>query len=92
LIGCWQLLDWEVSSGSGEARSSAARWQRVGGCEPHRDQGHISGGIFFVVFLNSPRRETPKNVIKQNRENIGSDFCRFFCKDLSTRFFVERFL
>jgi hypothetical protein len=26
---------------------------------------------FFIVFLNSPHRETSKNVIKKNRENIG---------------------
>jgi ubiquitin C-terminal hydrolase len=47
---------------------------------------------FFIVFLNSPHRETPKNVIKQNREKIGLGFfvdcfvktfrhdTRFFCK------------
>jgi hypothetical protein len=28
------------------------------------------------VFLNSPHRETPKNVIKRNREKIG--FCNVF--------------
>jgi hypothetical protein len=26
---------------------------------------------FFIVFLNSPHRETPKNVIKKNRETTG---------------------
>jgi hypothetical protein len=28
----------------------------------------------FIVFLNSPHRETPKNVIKQIREKIGFGF------------------
>jgi hypothetical protein len=26
---------------------------------------------FFMVFSNSPRRETPKNLIKQNRGKFG---------------------
>ena len=47
---------------------------------------------FFIVFLNSPHRETPKNVIKENREKIGLGFfCRFFCKKFSTRFFCQTF-
>jgi hypothetical protein len=46
---------------------------------------------FFIVFLNSPHRETPKNMIKQNREKIGLGFfCRFF-KNFSTRFFCKTF-
>jgi hypothetical protein len=41
--------------------------------------GQIFVRDFFIVFLNSPHRETPKNVIKQNREKIGFGFfCRFF--------------
>jgi hypothetical protein len=36
------------------------------------------------VFLNSPRRETPKNVIKKNREKVGFG--------LLVEIFVSRFL
>jgi hypothetical protein len=47
---------------------------------------------FFIMFLNSPHRETPKNVIKENREKIGFGFfCRLFCKNLTTRFFCKTF-
>jgi hypothetical protein len=54
--------------------------------------GQIFLGDFFIVFLNSPHRETPKNVIKQNREKIGLGFfCRFFCKNFSTPFFCKTF-
>jgi hypothetical protein len=40
-----------------------------------------------VVFLNSPHRETPKNVIKTNREKSVFDFLKHFRHD----FFVKRF-
>jgi hypothetical protein len=40
--------------------------------------GQICFRVFFIVFLNSPHRETPKNVIKKNQEKIGFGFfCRF---------------
>jgi hypothetical protein len=41
--------------------------------------------MLFIVFLNSPHRETPKNVIEKNREEVGLGFFRrsyckmFFC-------------
>jgi hypothetical protein len=36
------------------------------------------------VFLNSPHRETPKNVIKKNREKVGFGFLvDFFVKTSS---------
>jgi hypothetical protein len=65
-------------------------WVRV----RNKDQGQTFFGIFFIVFLNSPHRETPRNVIKQIREKVGFwIFGRIFCKNLSTRlFFVKRFL
>jgi hypothetical protein len=46
---------------------------------------------FFIVFLNSPHRETPKNVIKTNREKIGFGFLSIFYKNFSTRFFCVTF-
>jgi hypothetical protein len=37
--------------------------------------------IFKMVLLNSPRRETPKNVIKNNRQKISFGFfVDFFVK------------
>jgi hypothetical protein len=55
--------------------------------------GQIFFREFFIVFLNSPHRETPKNVIKENRlnrEKIGLGFfCRFFCKSFRHDFFVK---
>jgi hypothetical protein len=47
------------------------------GQRPKKDQGQIYFfDIYFIaiVFLNSPHRETPKNVIKKNREKIGFGF------------------
>ena len=42
------------------------------------------------MFLNSPHRETPKNVIKKNsRKSRFWTFGRFFCKNFSTRFFLQ---
>jgi hypothetical protein len=48
--------------------------------------------IFFIVFLNSPHRETPKNVIKQNQEKSVLDFWSNFLQKLfDTMFFAKRF-
>jgi hypothetical protein len=45
------------------------------------------------IVLNSPRRETPKNVIKTNREEIGFGFfVDFFVKAFRHDFFVKRFV
>jgi hypothetical protein len=44
-------------------------------------QGTVSE-TFLSFFFNSPHRETPKNVIKTNREEVGFGFglfCRFVC-------------
>jgi hypothetical protein len=52
-----------------------------GGCgwlvprRPKKYQGWSGFCVsFFIVFLNSPHRETPKNVIKNNYEKIGFGF------------------
>jgi hypothetical protein len=48
--------------------------------------------IFFIVFLNSPHRETPKNVINKNREKIGFGFLvEFFVKTFRRDFFQNVF-
>jgi hypothetical protein len=45
------------------------------------------------VFLNSPYRETPKNVINKIREKVGFGLLvDFFVKFFDTIFFVKRFL
>jgi hypothetical protein len=62
------------------------------GQRPKKDQGQIFFDI-FIVFLNSPHRETPKNVIKKNREKIGFGFLvEFFVKVFDTICFTKRFL
>jgi hypothetical protein len=46
--------------------------------------------IFFIVFFNSPHRETPKNVIKKNREKVGFGFLvEFFVKTFRHDFFQK---
>jgi hypothetical protein len=42
-----------------------------------------------MVFLNSPHRETPKNVIKKSRKSRFWIFGRFICKNFSTRFVLQ---
>jgi hypothetical protein len=47
----------------------------------------------FIAFLNCPQRETPKNVIKGNREKIGFGFIvDFFVKTFRHDFSVKRFM
>jgi hypothetical protein len=47
---------------------------------------------FFIVFLNAPHRETPKKVIKENREKVGFGFLSIFFLTFRHNFFVKRFL
>jgi hypothetical protein len=55
-----------------------------------RTRVRFSSSIFFVVFLNSPHREMPKNVIKnKSRKNRFWIFGRFFWKNFSTRFVLQ---
>jgi hypothetical protein len=53
--------------------------------------GQILLGNFLIAFLNSPHRETPKNVIKTNREKVDLDFLSIFCKNFSTQFSRKMF-
>jgi hypothetical protein len=60
----------------------------VVGQRPKKDQVQNLFVDIFMVFSNYPRREKPKNVIKQNREKLGFGFFpRFFGKNFSTRLF-----
>jgi hypothetical protein len=67
----------------------------VGGWVRARKRDGVSffPGYFFIVFLNSPRRETPKNVIEKNRGKLGKHrlwiFGRIICKNFSTRRFLQ---
>jgi hypothetical protein len=62
---------------------------------PRRPESTKAGHIFlrdlFIVFLNSPHRDTPKNVIKKNCEKIGVGFfVDFFVKTFRHDFFLQR--
>jgi hypothetical protein len=60
--------------------------------KPKKYQGWSDFCEIFIVCLNSPHRETPKNVTKKNREKIGFGFLiDFFVKPFRHDFFVKRF-
>jgi hypothetical protein len=63
----------------------------VGGSEYEKGLGWgLFFRYFFIVFLNSPHRETPKNVIKIfSRKSRFWIFGRIFCKTISTCFFLQ---
>jgi hypothetical protein len=65
----------------------------VGGSEYEKGLGpDFFFRLFFVVFLNSPHRETPKNVIKQFREKVGFGFLiEFFVKTFRHDFVCKTF-
>jgi hypothetical protein len=55
--------------------------------------GQIFFRDFFIVFLNSPHRETPKNVIKKiEKQSVWDFFVDFFVKTFRHDFFVKHFL
>jgi hypothetical protein len=66
----------------------------VGGSEAKKGLGSdFFWGYFFIVFLNSPYRETLKNVIKEIREKVGFGLLvEFFVKTFRHDFFAKRFL
>jgi hypothetical protein len=53
--------------------------------------GQIFSRDFFIMFLNSPHRETPKNVIKKIEKKSVLDFLSIFLKNFSTQFFGKTF-
>jgi hypothetical protein len=70
----------------------------VGGSELEYEKGLGSLGpdlfvrYFFIVFLNSPHRETPKNVRNKIREKIGFGFLvELFVKSFRHDFFCKTF-
>jgi hypothetical protein len=46
---------------------------------------------FFIVLLNSPHRETPKNVINKIEKKSVLGFLSIFGKNFSTRLFCKTF-
>jgi hypothetical protein len=62
-------------------------WVRV----RKRDGVRFVSSIFFIVFLDSPHRETPKNVIKKIEKTSVLDFWSNFLKNFSTLFFCKKF-
>jgi hypothetical protein len=81
-----------------EARQQGAAKQTEigdprGGSEAKKGPGPDFLEIFFVVFLNSPHGETPKNAIpKKSRKNGFESFVDFFVKTFRHDFFAKRFL
>jgi hypothetical protein len=91
---CARLRRFIKYQGAGKKKNRGPPWW-VGGSEYEKGLGSdFFFSIFFIVFLNSPHRETPKNVIKQIREKVGFRFLvDFFVKKLfGTICFVKRFL
>jgi hypothetical protein len=71
----------------GPAKKKKSGTPGVGGWVRVRNRTRVR--FFFIVFLNSPHRETPKNVIKKNsKKSRFWIFVRIFCKNFSTRFFL----
>jgi hypothetical protein len=57
----------QIDQGAGKKKTRGPPWW-VGGSEYEKGLGsNLFFSIFFIVFLNSPHRETPKNVIKQEK-------------------------
>jgi hypothetical protein len=54
----------------------------VGESEAKKGPGSDLFSIFFVVFLNSPHRETPKNVIKKIDKKSVWDFVTIFLQNV----------
>jgi hypothetical protein len=78
----------------------AANYKKIGdprggwvGQRPKKDWGQIVLKRFFIVFLNSPHRQPPKNVIKKVEKKIGFGLLvNFFVKTFRHDFFAKRFL
>jgi hypothetical protein len=80
---------WAIPRGRQKKKSRGPPWW-VGGSEYEKGPGSdLFFRYFFIVFLNSPHRETPKNVINKNsRKSRFWISGRIFCKNFSTRFFL----
>jgi hypothetical protein len=97
LTGCAPLLPRGTRArGTQKSKKKVTDLDVVGwflGGQKSTRAGQVFFRDFFIVFLNSPHRETPKNVMKTNREKIGFGFFwSIFLIFFSTRFFVKRFL
>jgi hypothetical protein len=91
--GQWQCPSYPPSKGPPIKKKSVT--PVVGGSEYEKGLGSdLFFSIFLIVFLNSPYRETPKNVIKKkSRKRRFWIFGRFFCRKLfDTILFAKRFL
>jgi hypothetical protein len=81
-----------AQQGAGKKKVGDPRGGWVGQSTKERDGVRFFSDIFLIVFLNSPHRETPKNVIKKNREKIGFRFLvDFFVKTFRHDFFCKTF-
>jgi hypothetical protein len=81
---------WGVVKGSPKKRIGDPRGGWVRG---QRRTRFFFPRFIFIVFLNSPHRETPKNVIKKIEKKISFGFLvEFLIKTFRHDFFVKPFL
>jgi hypothetical protein len=83
---------WSWCQGAGKKKSRGPPWW-VCGSEHEKGIGpDLFSRHFFIVFLNSPYREAPKNVINKTEKKSVLDFwSNFLSKFFDTMFFVKRF-
>jgi hypothetical protein len=93
--GFWCSFSFSKDQGAAKKNNQGPPWW-VGGSEYEKGLGSdLFFRYFFIVFLNSPHRETPKNQKreKQNREKVCFGFLvELFVKTFPRDFFAKRFL
>jgi hypothetical protein len=87
---CRPSCAWAKAKGLPKKNRRPPWWVGIGRSEAKKGPGSffLSSRYFVMVFSNPPRRETPKNVIKKNREKkfwifvdvFVNTFERCFCK------------
>jgi hypothetical protein len=84
---------WGAGGGQGAQKENRRSPWWVGGSEAKKGPGQIYFlWYFFMAFLNSPHRETPKNVIKKIAKQSVLDFPPIFLQKLFDAIcFVKRF-
>jgi hypothetical protein len=88
---CSQKAPTTTDNGKGPPIKKKPVTPVVGGSVRGQKRTRVS--FFFIVFLNSPYRETPKNVIKKIREKVGfGPLVETFVKSFRHDFFAKRFL
>jgi hypothetical protein len=72
-FACFVLLRFGAflgkGQGAGKNQIGDPRGGWVSGSEAKKGPGSVFFRYFFMVFLNSPHRKTPKNVVKTKSRN-----------------------